>query len=184
MKVLSCVRAADKRTWSESGSNKPAGQAEERGVLSKRISYKVHQCSEQLARVLFEFAEEDNQLPNYYTSKAVGDEAEMEVIIAYREEHRRTLHPEGEQADEEEGDSFYATAAVREEDDENFEARGSRQDNHQKERGATTVTAAVEDFGDTVGQLNEFNNNFFENMKETFQRKSSEVCALTDRLGH
>ena len=175
MKVLSCVRAADKRTWSESGSNKPAGQAEERGVLSKRISYKVHQCSEQLARVLFEFAEEDNQLPNYYTSKAVGDEAEMEVIIAYREEHRRTLHPEGEQADEEEEDSYYATAALREEDDEYFEATGSRQD-HQKERG---VTAAVEeDFRDTVGQLNEFNNSFLENMKETFQRKSNEVRAL------
>ena len=176
MKVLSCVRAADKRTWSESGSNKPAGQAEERGVLSKRISYKVHQCSEQLARVLFEFAEEDNQLPNYYTSKAVGEEAEMEVIIAYREEHRRTLHPEGEQADEEEEDSYYATAAVREEDDEYFEATGSRQD-HQKERGATTVTAAAEDFRGALCQLNEFNNNFLENMKETFQRKSNEVRA-------
>ena len=109
----------------------------------------------------------------------------MEGIIAFREEHGRSLHHEDEvQEDEEEEDSYYATAAVREEDDEYFEASGSRQDNHQKERGATTVTAAVEDFGDTVGQLNEFNNNFLENMKETFQRKSNEVRALTDRLGH
>ena len=97
----------------------------------------------------------------------------MEVIIAYREEHRRTLHPEGEQEDEEEEDSYYATAAVREEDDEYFEATGSRQD-HQKERG---VTAAAEDFQGTVGQLNEFNNNFLETIKETFQRKSNEVRA-------
>ena len=104
----------------------------------------------------------------------------MEVIIAFREEHGRTLHPEGEQADEEEEDSYYATAAVREEDDEYFEATGSCQDHHQKERGVTTVTAAAEDFSDTVGQLNEFNNNFLENMKETFQRKSNEVRALTD----
>ena len=98
----------------------------------------------------------------------------MEVIIAYREEHRRTLHPEEEQPDEEEEDSYYATAAVREEDDEYFEATGSRQDHHQKERG---VTGAAEDFSDTVGQLNEFNNNFLETMKETFQRKSNEVRA-------
>ena len=103
----------------------------------------------------------------------------MEVIIAFREEHGRSLHhEEEEQADEEEEDSYYATAAVREEDDEYFEATGSRQDHHQqKERG---VTAAAEDFSDTVGQLNEFNNNFLENMKETFQRKSNEVRALTD----
>ena len=107
----------------------------------------------------------------------------MEVIIAYREEHRRTLHPEGVQADEEEEDSYYATAALREEDDEYFEASGSRQD-HQKERGVTTVTATAEDFRDTVGQLNEFNKNFLETMKETFQRKSNEVRALTDRPGH
>ena len=100
----------------------------------------------------------------------------MEVIIAFREEHGRSLHHEDEvQEDEEEEDSYYATAALREEDDEYFEATGSRQDHHQKERG---VTAAVEeDFRDTVGQLNEFNNNFFENMKETFQRKSNEVRA-------
>ena len=105
----------------------------------------------------------------------------MEVIIAFREEHGRSLHHREElQADEEEEDSYYATAAVQEEDDEYFEATGSRQD-HQKERG---VTAAAEDFRGTVGQLNEFNNNFLENMKETFQRKSNEVRALTDWLGH
>ena len=96
----------------------------------------------------------------------------MEVIIAFREEHGRSLHHREElQADEEEEDSYYATAAVREEDDEYFEASGSRPD-HQKERG---VTAAAEDFRDTVDQLNEFNNNFLEAMKETFQRKSNEV---------
>ena len=101
----------------------------------------------------------------------------MEVIIAFREEHGRSLHHEEEvQEDEEEEDSYYATAALREEDDEYFEASGSRQD-HQKERGVTTVTATAEDFRDTVGQLNEFNNNFLENMKETFQRKSNEVPA-------
>ena len=100
----------------------------------------------------------------------------MEVIIAFREERGRSLHHEEEvQEDEEEEDSYYATAALREEDDEYFEATGSRQD-HQKERG---VTAAVEeDFRDTVGQLNEFNNSFLESMKETFQRKSNEVRAL------
>ena len=102
----------------------------------------------------------------------------MEVIIAFREEHGRSLHHEDEvQEDEEEEDSYYATAALREEDDEYFEASGSRQD-HQKERGATTVTAAAEDFRGALCQLNEFNNNFLENMKETFQRKANEVRAL------
>ena len=99
----------------------------------------------------------------------------MEVIIAFREEHGRSLHHREEvQADEEEEDSYYATATIREEDDEYFEASGSRQDHHQKERG---VTAAAEDFQGTVGQLNEFNNNFLETIKETFQRKSNEVRA-------
>ena len=97
------------------------------------------------------------------------------MIIAFREEHGRSLHDEEEvQEDEEEEDSYYATAAVQEEDDEYFEASGSRQDHHQKERG---VTAAAEDFRGTLCQLNEFNNNFLENMKETFQRKSNEVRA-------
>ena len=139
-----------------------------------RRGFHTKSTSEQQACLLFDFAEQENQLPNCYTGKAVEEEAEMEVIIAYREEHRRTLHPEGEQPDEEEEDSYYATAAVREEDDEYFEATGSRQDHHQKERG---VTGAAEDFSDTVGQLNEFNNNFLEAMKETFQRKSNEVRA-------
>ena len=98
----------------------------------------------------------------------------MEVIIAFREEHGRSLHQgEESQADEEEEDSYYATAALQEEDEEYFEATWSRQD-HQKERG---VTAAAEDFQGTVSQLNEFNNNFLETMKETFQRNSNEVRA-------
>ena len=91
------------------------------------------------------------------------------MIIAFREEHGRSLHHREEvQADEEEEDSYYATATIREEDDEYFEATGSRQHQQQVEEAAAGCLQTEE-------QLKEFGDYFMRKTKEIIDKKANEV---------